>query len=476
MILVMTFISTGQAIANIAGEPEPAEVLTTDVCIVGAGSAGCAAAIAAAREGAQVVIVEKMKLVGGTGVNGFVSSWEGGPGCDIAEEFYSRMKAINGAGVAKMKVMAIPGPYGTRLIDRSLPEEPYSISLVRAKPPKGDYRSVPYLPEAFDRIVREIFAETKKITLLDKTEFFQAEKNSDRTLVDSILVRRSDQKIIRIKAAVFIDCTGSVVLCRALDCSVRIGREGKAEYQESLAPDKADVQLNAITRCYRIEPKKNPRREIISKEDILPFPKAAWITGWLDGPRFINMMAMMQGEEIQKLGYEECMKRSEKIVRNHWHWLQQSPDFSNYELVAIAPLMGIREDYRVITQYVLREKDLRDTWERQTHTDMIAVADHPCDIHGKGGGLVPVVSAYGIPFRCLVPEGTLKNILVACRGAGFSHIAAASCRLQRTMIQLGHVAGVAAAWAAQKHVTLDKIDVSLLVKKMDARNRYPSLK
>lgn len=456
-----------------AVNPAQTREISADVCVVGAGSAGIAASLAAAGEGATVVLVERRTRIGGTGTEGFVSSWEGGPGDEIAAELFRRMKSLGGAGVAKSRALKIDGAHGSRLLDPNEPEEPYEISLVRAKPPAGDYRSVPYKPEIFDRVAREMIAETGKITLLDGHEFFRAEIDVGRTKVESILLRDAKGQTTRLTARVFIDSTGNVALCRDAGCPTRIGRESRSEYGESLAPEKADRRLNAVTRCYRIERRENPRREEIAPENVVWFPKAAWVTGWLDGPRFINMTGMMPGEKMEELGEEEAMRLSEKIVRCHWRWLQESPDFAGYELIEIAPVMGIREDWRVVTRYVLREKDLRDTWENQTHPDMIAVADHPCDIHGPGGGLVPVASAYGIPYRCLLPDSTLTNLLVACRGAGFSHVAASSCRLQRTMIQLGHAAGVAAAWSARDRVAVDRIDIDALTKKMDARKRYP---
>ena len=73
----------------------------------------------------------------------------------------------------------------------------------------------------------------------------------------------------------------------------------------------------------------------------------------------------------------------------------------------------------------------------------------------------------------MIPAGRLENLLVACRGAGFSKIAASSVRLQRTMIQLGHAAGMAAAMAAEVGAAVDQIDVGQLVARLDARSRYP---
>ena len=63
---------------------------------------------------------------------------------------------------------------------------------------------------------------------------------------------------------------------------------------------------------------------------------------------------------------------------------------------------------------------------------------------------------YGIPYRCLLPKG-VDNLLVACRGASFSSIAASSCRLSRTMMALGHAAGTACALAKEKTLRLREV-------------------
>ena len=236
------------------------------------------------------------------------------------------------------------------------------------------------------------------------------------------------------------------------------------------------LRLNAIARCYLVEPRDKPKREIVAPSEQTPFPKCAYITGWLDGPRTVNMLTTLPGAALVELGYDEASRRSERIVRNHWSWLQSQPGFENYELVEIAPMLGIRESYRVKTSYVLVEADLAAGWNAQQHDDMIAVADHPCDIHGEGGTLSSVKTAYGVPFRCLIPATGPRNLLVACRGAGFSKIAASSCRLQRTMIQLGNAAGLAAAWAARDGVPVDAVDVGALTEKLDVRSRYPGLR
>lgn len=447
---------------------EPDREIDADVCVVGAGSAGCAAAIAAGRAGARVALVERQKRLGGTGTNAFVSNWEGGPGDAVARELYERMKKLGGAGVAKEYPHdEIKAPMGLKIVDE---KEPYENSLTRAFPPEGGYRSVAYLPAAFDRAARDMLAATGRVEILDETTFFQAEPNADRTRVESVLCETKSGDILRVKARVFIDASGDVWLCRALGIKTRLGADSRAEFGELGAPEFGNLTLNAIARCYLIEPRENPKRQ---EPVAAPFPQCAYVSGWLDGPRAVNMLTSLPGAALAELGYDECMKRTEAIVHAHWSWLQTQPGFENYELTEIAPMLGIREGYRVDTRYVLRESDLAQGWENQPHKDMIAVADHPCDIHGEGGVLTGVKTAYGAPFRCLIPNSSYVNLLVACRGAGFSKIAASSFRLQRTMIQLGSAAGLAAAWAAKERGEIDKIDVDALVKQIDARANYP---
>lgn len=447
--------------------------LQADVCIVGGGSGGVGAAIAAAREGARVILVERLRRLGGTGANAFVSNWEPGPGCSIAEEMYRRMKAIGGAGVGKAQPVQTDAPMGFLMVSDA---EPYESSLVRALP--GDRRrarvpySVPFKPDAFDKVARQMLAETGNATVLDETTFFHAEPNAEKTRVDSILVEDSHGGVARIRAKVFIDSTGEVWLARAIGCETVLGVDPRSRFNEPSAPEEGFVQLNAITRCYMIVPSAAPKREP-APETKVEFPRAAFVTGWMDAVRMVNMMPTLPGKALFDLGYEECMRRSEQIVRAHWHWLQQVPEFQGYELAEIAPMLGIRESHRLVARYVLNEHDVTAGLPNQQHPDIIAVADHPCDIHGAGGGLVEVNTAYGIPYRCLIPAGAWENLLVACRGAGFSKIAASSVRLQRTMIQLGHAAGMAAAMAVKAGAAVDRIDVKTLVERLDARGRYP---
>ena len=76
---------------------------------------------------------------------------------------------------------------------------------------------------------------------------------------------------------------------------------------------------------------------------------------------------------------------------------------------------------------------------------------------------------YGIPYRCLIPKG-FRNLFVACRGAGFSSLAASSCRLSRTMVQLGQAAGTAAAIAHARGLDLPEVPAGELRDRLRAQH------
>jgi len=76
----------------------------------------------------------------------------------------------------------------------------------------------------------------------------------------------------------------------------------------------------------------------------------------------------------------------------------------------------------------------------------------------RGSRTAALKEPYGVPYRCLIPKGW-ENLLVACRGASLSHIAASSCRLSRTILAFGHAAGLAAAQASAKHCRVGEVDV-----------------
>ena len=436
----------------------------TDVCVVGGGSGGVSAALAAARAGARVVLVERMPQLGGTSTSAYVSSWEPGPGDAFACEIYKRLCRINGAGITSHKNPGHKhGPFGFWLVT---PEVGYEQTLYRADTDYEKCHGVAFDPAKMSRVMAEMLAETGRCRVLLNTRFVSAESDGDR--VRAITAQPADGAAFPIRAKVFIDSTGNVDLCRAIGCETMVGAEPRERFNEPSAPDKAGHMLNSISLCYRIHKTEHPAAPPEPVAPVKWFPHSAHVTA-VPGTDdlIVNPLGVLPGEALLSLGYEKAYETSKPVVQAHWRWMHDNPLFAAYEFRDFAPALGIRESYRVVGEYVLTQRDLVGAADQPRHADIIAVADHAMDLHGSGGaGMFAQVHApYGVPFRCLVPKGR-ANLLVACRGASFSHIAASSCRLSRTIIALGHAAGLAAAQAAKNGVAVNRVDVAAIQKEL----------
>jgi hypothetical protein len=438
--------------------------LSTDVCVVGGGSGGIGAAMAAARAGSEVILVEREDRLGGTCVNAYVSNWEPGPGDAIAREIYDRLSRLpNAVGITTdTNFNRSKGPFGLWLITPGLK---YEETLRRSGRDRDQWHAVVFDPDAFCKVVSEMLAETGRCRVLLKTSFVEAQAEGKRVL--SIKAMSANGSPCRIRARVFIDSTGEVRLCRALGCETMLGSESRDQFAERLAPEQPGKTLNAISLCYRIHKSDSPARQSEPSPPVKSWPRAAHITASPNGDLIVNPLAMQPGEVLIEMGYEKAMVVCRPIVQAQWRWLQGYPTLAGYEFHSFAPMLGIRESHRVVGEYVLTQHDLEAGLKKQTHPDIIAVADHSMDVHGAGQQRVhgELQGLYGIPYRCLIPKGW-ENLLVACRGAGFSHIAASSCRLSRTMISLGHAVGAGAAMAAKANVPVNRIDVAALQKEL----------
>ena len=449
-------IKTSQA----AIEPER---MICDVCVIGGGSGGFGAALAAARAGAKVILVEKQPVIGGTSTSAFVTNWEPGPGCSFSREIYNNLKSKPGSVSIAFQTHSYERnePYGIYIgtVGKGLT---YDNTLRRAGVPVNKRCCVVMKTEALAQTM-ESMLKIAGVKILLNTTFLQAEAK-DGIVFQAHLAGADNQRFV-IRAKVFVDATGGAFLCRNIGCETMLGIDSRERFDEPSAPQEAASFLNAISLCYRIRKVENPKRQQMPSGTVGDFGKVAFAAGVDDKELIINPLSLLAGTTLIDKGYQETMLLARKYMLAHWCWLQEYPHFKNYELRDIAPMLGIRESYRVLTEYILTEHDVRAGLKKQQHVDIVAIADHALDVHGGSSGIKELKGPYGIPYRCLVPMGW-KNLLVACRGAGFSHIAASSCRLSRTMIALGHAAGLAAAEAAHEKKDVRDINIPQLIHEM----------
>jgi NAD(P)-dependent dehydrogenase (short-subunit alcohol dehydrogenase family) len=437
--------------------------LQTQICIVGGGSGGVGAALAAARAGVEVLLVERLGQLGGTSTSAYVSGWEPGPGDPFAREIFERLHAAGAAGVtAETNPERKLGPFALWRIN---PELTYDDSLYRAGHRYVTCHGVVFNPEAMSALMAQLLRETGRCRVLLNTRFVQAETAGPR--VTAITACSAEGTAYRVEAAVFIDSTGDVELCRAAGCETMLGAEPKSRFQEPSAPEQPIVGLNGVSLCYRLRKADRPAPPREPDPAVKRFPRSAHVIALPCGDLIVNPLAVMAGNVAAELGREKAYAACKPIVEAHWHWLHQQPPFAGYEFHDFAAMLGVRESYRVVGDYVLTEHDLRAGLAKQQHADIVALADHSMDVHssGRGGFCIELAGPYGVPLRALLPRGK-DNLLVACRGASFSHLAASSCRLSRTILALGHAAGLTAAQAVRSGRPLREVDVRTIQREM----------
>lgn len=452
-----------------------------DCIVVGVGSGGFGAALAAARGGLSVLCLEKADRIGGNAVRSGVSMWESGVGgTGFPFEIYNRLTEIpHAVGIYSFgRHMSWDGPAtfpgGEHVID---PQRKYVDTLRRHRSRtqradaafrKATWHGVVFEPEAYERVLKGMLLETERITLLTRTTFTGVRCSGGR-IIDLTLTSGE-----RVTASYYVDSTGDGVLCRAAGGESLYGQEGTGAFGEPSAPGEPNDRINGVTLIFRVTRASTARVE--------PLPDGVAADCWWgrfpamsavrypNGDYNCNMLPTLEGRDFTRLGYARAYEECRRRVYAYWHHVQTKwPEFRSCRLVSIAPALGIRETTRVRGEYVLREQDLRAGCSGQTHQDIIAIADHALDRHGTGGGALELGEPYGIPYRSLIPHG-MKNVLVACRGASFTSIAASSCRLSRTMMQLGQAAGTAAVLAKTLAVDLPDVPPAALRRELRAQH------
>ena len=419
------------------------ERIRTQVCVIGGGSGGIGAALAAARRGAEVVLLEREAILGGTTTTAWVHTWEPVFGAHgVCREIYETMKTV----------------------PLAVTEPDYATGA-----PRRGGKPLPFEPHAFVYAARELLGATSKCQVLLGATFYRAHVSGNAIAAVEAWFAG---KHLMIEADVFIDCTADGDVCTDAGCAYQVGQDPRSAYNEPTAPDKARMQLNGCTLVYRVTDTGRMQKPALPKgikEGLCPRPVAIRVLP--NGDHLLNAVNMIDGNAVLHTDYSRLMREGLRRVFEHFHWLQNlepqslwnkmagAKGYKTWTIVAVAPRIGVRETRRIVGDYVLTEHDCRAGVRGQRHNDIIALSDHAVDIHGSKSRLYEVPNGpYGVPYRCLLPKG-VENLFIASRAASFSHIAASSCRLSRTMMTLGQAAGTAAAMCVTHHVTTRRVDV-----------------
>ncbi len=404
--------------------------LECDVLVAGGGSSGVPCAIAAARQGARVILCQDRPVLGG----------------NASSEIRMHIVGANS--------MRPAGDLELEARETGIIEE---IRLENAM------RNAQRSPSMFDLILYEKCRAEPNLTLLLNTRVTGATVEKGQiTAADA--VRDSTEDRFRIAAKVFVDCTGDGGLGAAAGAAFFTGREDKAQFGESLARDQADRKTLGSTLLFMARKHDRP----------MPFVAPKWARKFNEGD-FKLRDHVEPGNElwleygywwIEWGGHLDTIKDNEvirdellAILMGVWDHIKNGGDHGaeNWALEWFGMVPGKRESRRFIGQNILTEAEVMGS---NPQPDAIAYGGWPIDLHPPEGvdrpGELPCVQTpvprlYDIPLRCCVARD-LKNLMFAGRNLSATHVAFASTRVMATCAVVGEGVGVAAAWAARNGV------------------------
>jgi hypothetical protein len=268
-----------------------------------------------------------------------------------------------------------------------------------------------------------------------------------------------------LRAKVFVDSTGDGDVAALSGCEIETGRS-------------EDGLCQPMTLCFRVAGVEADTQTFPGihrlHEQIDPFYKAAKAHGIINNPRedvlifptlhpgvlHFNTTRIIRHSALDTPSLSEAEQLARKQVVEMITFLKSNiPAFRNAYLQKMAAHIGVRESRRVMGHYVLTAEEIL---AGAKFPDGIARSVYPVDIHNPSGtGTVlkhlPEGEYYEIPFRCLVPRGP-ANLLIGSRCISSTHEAHSSLRVMPVVAGIGEAAGIAATWCATRGLRTDQVD------------------
>ncbi|UJP09601.1 FAD-dependent oxidoreductase [Microbacterium sp. KUDC0406] len=438
----------------------------TDVLVVGSGPAGLAAAVAAARSGVSVRMIERFGFLGGNLTAGLVGPCMTSFSLDgetqlvrgVFDEFVRRMESI-GAAVHPSHTKG-----GT----------PYA-GFIRF----GHDAVTPFEPEAAKRVAQEMVLEAG-VDLLLHTWAVDAVVE-DGAVRGVVVANKSGMSFL--PAEVVIDATGDGDIAALAGAEFTKGRESDGLMQPMTLFFRIGGVHDAEVERYRGEHPDElfPFQGIVERAQasgryVLPRRGVQLFKTLEPGVWRINTTRVLglDGTDARDLTRGEIeARRQVDVLMDFFH--RELPGLQDCTLIDTAATVGVRETRRIAGEY---ELTLDDLVAGRHFDDVIAVAGYPVDIHSPSStqgpfddGIPPTANAYEIPYRSLVPL-QVDGLLVTGRCISATHEALAAVRVMPPSFAMGEAAGVAAAFAVGAGAPVRDADVGLVQRELVSRGAY----
>ena len=403
-----------------------------DLCVIGGGLAGSFAALAAARHGAKVILIQDRPMLGG-----------------------------NASSEIRMWIRGAKGIYNRE------------AGLISELEEKNIYSNPSLNHSMFDATLFGMLYENKNIEILLNTSCADLKMKDGR--IESITAwQLTTYTWITVKAKLFADCSGDSILAPMSGAMYRKGREAKSEFGETLAQDKEDSFTMGMSIILAARETDHP----------VKFTPPPFATKYPDDEAFKtdaggNKHALVRSHRIstdgcnlwwvELGGHMDSIYDTEKLrnqllanIYGVWDHIKNHGDHGNenWELEWVGFLPGKRESRRYIGDVIVTENDINRGGDFE---DEIAFGGWPMDDHNPYGMLKnpyssiatvmnPVNAPYGLPFRALYSKN-VENLMFAGRNISVTHIALSSTRVMATCALLGQAMGTGAALSVRYGVT-----------------------
>lgn len=413
---------------------EDGKVIDADVVVIGGGTAGFGAAVAAARKGLKVYLIESTNKIGGV-----MASCPGMPlgaayACDkpiggIVTEYANRLLNMNPPAAEKRECA----------IEEFGPELVYDHEI-------GIFTLYQMLEEA-------------GVNLLINSTAMEPIMEGDRVKGVVYYDRKGKHTI---HAKVVIDCSGDGDITHKAGVPFQMGDDNGDVMGASMTFFMIDVDWDVVfdenyDHFFTEYAKKGIEAGKIHKD----LGKIYVITGFHKNTLYFNSVIIRNVDGTEPMDISkasvEARRRCHELIK---YFKEEVPGFEKSRAIYMSPMIGVRETRKFEGLYRLTNDDITSS---KKYPDGIVACDNPIDDVFRGEHdmfHIPVVdenSYYTIPFRCLVPK-KIENLLFAGRIVSTDPAAFASVRGMPQCMIMGQACGVAAAMAIENNISVQDVN------------------
>lgn len=413
----------------------------TDVLIIGAGSAGCIAALAASRQKRySIMLVERYGFPGGTSTQ-------------MLDTFYGFFTP----GTQPRKIVG-------GLPDLIVNELDKTNDIFLRPNTYGAGTGVNYNPERLKLVWDNLIVEAG-INYLLHTSLVDVSKE-EKERVTCILWNKSG--FYKVKAKRVIDASGDADFCFLSGCPYELAGEDEPAQSMTTTFRMCNVDQQKFEKAGGNKMMKERMTDAFENKTHL-LPRKEGSAHEMCQPGCISTVAVkvtdlsaLQADEMTKAEIEG-RKQSFEYER---FFRECVPGFEDSKIIGLSHQIGVRETRRVYGMHRLtREECLAGTIPDSS----VLLCGAPIEDHRKGGHgqsethweYIPGTGIYGVPYGTLVPAGSnLTWVVGRCFSA--THDAHASCRSMAQTMSMGQTAGLAAIQSLETDCDAKDIDVAML--------------